>query len=154
MSAPTPLPVQPVKQAQPVQAAPITYAPPRYVPPAPEAITPLPVTAQPVVVLPAPRPQSTGSAVAVTVLTPAPSETATAPVAPVTPTPAPVTYLGSVQSEGGQPIALLTVNGRDETVAAGQVIPGTSVKVVTVTPTQLTLRDAGGTRTVLLQEAE
>ncbi|WP_160329960.1 hypothetical protein [Deinococcus grandis] len=154
MSTPTPLPVQPVKQVKPVQVAPITYAPPRYVPPAPEPVTPLPVTAQPVTVLPAPRPQSTGSAVAVTVLTPAPSETAAAPVAPVTPTSASVTYLGSVQSEGGQTIALLTVSGRDETVTAGQVIPGTSVKVVTVTPTQLTLRDASGTRTVLLQEAE
>ncbi|WP_189074154.1 hypothetical protein [Deinococcus sedimenti] len=136
-----------------MQAAPITYAPPRYVPPAPEAVPPLPVTAQPVVVLPAPRPQSTGSAVAVTVLTPAPTETAAAPVAPVTPTTAPVTYLGTVEADG-QTIALLTVGGRDETVAAGQVIPGTSVKVVSVTPTQLTLRDAGGTRTVPLQEAE
>jgi hypothetical protein len=73
--------------------------------------------------------------------------------APVPAVGADVAYLGFAQTEEGR-IAAVRVGEREETLAVGQVIPGTTVKVLEVTPSHLKLGTDSGTRTVPLKETE
>ncbi|WP_145975489.1 hypothetical protein [Deinococcus gobiensis] len=102
----------------------------------PEPATVVPATTSPVTVVTRP-----------TVTTP----TTTTSALPVVTPENTVTYLGYVSSEDGPSVAMIRIGQRDETVVAGQTIPGSEVKVVRVTPSALTVRTAAGTRDVPLE---
>ena len=154
----------PVQQAQRVTAPPITLPQSRYVPPAVmTGVVPLPVTP-----LPAPQPQGSSARAVVTYLAPGMTPrtttngTASGPLTLTRPGEAAITltspgdtsqtprYLGYSETDTGR-IAIVHLEGRDETVSTGQVIPGTSVKVMAVTPASLTLKNDGKTAVIPIE---
>lgn len=114
-----------------------------------------------VVVLSAPS----ASGLAAAPVSPAPkattsNEPTSKPAAATQDTPAPtnststdLAYLGYVSSEQGD-MAILHLQGRDEIVTQGQVIPGTAVLVVQVTPTHVTINSDGHTLTLTIKESQ
>ncbi|GGR30567.1 hypothetical protein GCM10008957_46630 [Deinococcus ruber] len=160
-----------VPTAPKVPAPAITSQPKAYVPPAalPQTALPQSAAAIPLPSAPAPTPLPTAPGGNAVVYTPPPATGTALPLPSQRTTPGPVTltrpdgtaiplpstntptptaatadlhYLGYSDTDQGL-LAIVHLQDRDETVSAGQTIPGTATVVMGVTPTTLTLNTDG-----------